>query len=80
MAKKQTFEQALKELQTIVDQLEAGDLTLDEALTQFESGIKLSRHCTTLLDKAETKVTQLIQKADGHIEEKPYLLADDAAA
>ncbi len=59
-AKKNNFENQLEELEAIVDQLEDGDLPLDEALKIFEKGVKLSRQCQKHLAEAEQKVTILM--------------------
>jgi exodeoxyribonuclease VII small subunit len=69
MAKKQDagvggLEQSLKELEALVERLEAGDLPLEEALRQFEYGVKLTRECQTILKQAEQKVEILLQKTD----------------
>ena len=53
-------EKALRELEAIVEALEAGDLPLDKALKQFEKGVKLSRECQAALKDAEQKVQLLI--------------------
>ncbi len=58
--KKNNFESQLAELESIVDQLEDGDLPLDEALKIFEKGVKLSRQCQKHLAEAEQKVTILM--------------------
>lgn len=63
MAKK--FEDAMKELEEIVVKLENGDATLEEALSYFESGIKLAKSCRNMLDLAERKVSVLLADADG---------------
>lgn len=52
----QSFEDALTELESLVDTLEQGDLTLEQSLAAFERGIKLTRTCQTALDKAEQQV------------------------
>ena len=49
-----TFEEAYKKLEEIVEQLETGELTLDQSLALFEEGIALVRHCRRLLDVAES--------------------------
>ncbi len=54
-----TFEGAFEALETIVAQLESGDLSLEESVTLFERGRKLSAHCQTLLDQAELRISQL---------------------
>ena len=57
------FEAALEQLETIVHQLEEGDLGLNEALTRYEQGIKLLRQCHELLQKAERRI-ELLSGAD----------------
>ncbi len=59
---KQSFEAALKELETIVEKLENGDLPLDEAVKEYEAGMKLSKHCRQLLDKAETVLASVVNE------------------
>ena len=59
------FEQAMARLETIVSELEKGELSLDESLKIFEEGIKLSKACLKMLDDAERKVEILIQDKDG---------------
>ena len=54
------FEKSIKELEKIVEALEKGDKSLDESITLFEEGIKLSKECNDYLDKAEKKVSVLI--------------------
>ncbi len=66
------FEAALKSLEDIVVQLEAGDLTLDRALELFEEGIRISRFCGSKLEEAERKVEVLIKAADGALKEAPF--------
>jgi exodeoxyribonuclease VII small subunit len=73
-----SFEESLKKLETIVDQLEKGDLPLEESLKLFEDGVALSAVCTTELDAAEGKVQLLIKQRDGSLKtetfptEKPF--------
>lgn len=55
------FESAFKELNTIVEKMEKGGLSLNDSLKQFEKGISLIRDCQTLLEKAEQKI-QLYNK------------------
>lgn len=66
------FESALKSLEEIVVQLEAGDLTLDRALELFEEGVRISHFCNTKLEEAERKVEVLIKSADGTLKEVPF--------
>jgi exodeoxyribonuclease VII small subunit len=66
------FESALKSLEEIVAQLEAGELTLDRALELFEEGVGISRFCNSKLEEAERKVETLIKAADGSMKEAPF--------
>ena len=59
------FEESLKKLETIVAQLEEGDLALDESLKLFEEGVGLSAACKKELDAAEGKVQMLVKQRDG---------------
>jgi len=59
------FEDALARLETIVGQLEKGDLPLEESLKIFEEGVRLSKNCLKLLEEAERKVEILLQDKDG---------------
>jgi exodeoxyribonuclease VII small subunit len=68
-----TFEESLKNLETIVDQLEKGDLTLEESLKLFEQGVSLSAACKTELDAAEGKVQMLVRQRDGSLKPEPFL-------
>lgn len=70
MAKKRTFETALKELEQIVMDLETGDSSLEKALKKFEDGVGLAKFCSEKLEEIEKKVTVLmedqeIKPADG---------------
>ena len=56
------FEQALADLEVIVDKLEHGELPLEEALRQFERGVALARVCQESLKQAEQKVEILLRK------------------
>jgi len=58
------FEKALEELESLVEQLESGDLNLDQSLSQFKRGVELTRHCQTVLDKAQQTVQKLIDPDD----------------
>jgi exodeoxyribonuclease VII small subunit len=71
MAKK-TFEQAMKQLELIVQELESGDMPLEKAIKKFEEGIQLSQFCNAKLDESEKKVTTLMQDAAGNISESPF--------
>lgn len=67
-----SFEESLKKLETIVDQLEKGDLSLEDSLKLFEEGVGLSAACKKELDAAEGKVQMLIKQRDGSIKTEPF--------
>lgn len=78
------FEKSLRELETIVERMEQGELSLDESLKQFERGVALTRSCQSALQQAEQKVEILLrnQSTDGSPDETaPFddLVADDPA-
>ncbi|HET6593274.1 MAG TPA: exodeoxyribonuclease VII small subunit [Xanthomonadales bacterium] len=58
------FEKSLEELEALVEQLESGDLSLDQSLQQFKRGVELTRHCQGVLEKAQQSVEQLIDPSD----------------
>ncbi|MFT7178807.1 MAG: exodeoxyribonuclease VII small subunit [Oceanospirillaceae bacterium] len=66
------FEDSLAELETLVQQMEQGDLTLEDSLAAFERGISLTRGCQTALAQAEQKVNVLMQDAQGRVIEQPF--------
>ena len=72
MAQK-TFEQSMKQLEKIVQELEDGDLPLEKALKKFEEGIKLTKQCSAKLDETEKKVSILLKDTDGKMTEQPFM-------
>ncbi len=60
---KPDFEASLKELETLVETMEKGDLSLEDSLSHFERGVQLSRTCQQALKEAEQKVEILMQKS-----------------
>jgi exodeoxyribonuclease VII small subunit len=77
--KKEKFEEALQKLETIVAQMEEGDLPLEEALKAFEEGVRLAKFCTTKLDEAERKVEKLIRDQSGKLRSIPFSEEDNDA-
>lgn len=71
------FESALSELENIIEQLESGDLSLDESLKAFESGIKLTRDCQQRLSEAEQKVQKLVAE-QGQLKLEDFDELDDS--
>ena len=72
---KANFEENMNKLETIVEDLEKGDLNLDDSVKKFEEGIKISKECNEMLEEAEKKITILLQK-DEKIEEKEFTTED----
>ena len=70
MPKKKTFENALNELETIIEKLESGSPTLDKMMQLFEDGMKLMKVCKEHLSEAEGKIITLI-KTNDEFSEKP---------
>jgi exodeoxyribonuclease VII small subunit len=66
-----SFEEALKRLEAIVRRLEAGELSLEEALTGFEEGVQLVRFCRERLAAAEERLQWLVELANGTAECRP---------
>lgn len=67
---KQTFEHSLGRLERIVRDLEDGEVPLEESLTLYEEGIRLSKECMETLGKAEVKIKQLTKDLNGKLQLK----------
>ena len=66
-----TFEAGLQELESIVREMEAGELPLERSLELFEKGMKLSESCRKQLEEAETRVEVLVRKGD-KVQAEPF--------
>lgn len=66
-----SFEKQMEELEKIVAELEKGDLNLDDSVSKYEEGIKISKACNKILEDAEKKITMLVNK-DGEISEEDF--------
>lgn len=64
MSKANNFEDNMQGLENIVQELEKGDLNLEDSIKKFEEGIALSKKCNEILEEAEKKITILIKKDD----------------
>ena len=62
-----SFEEALAELERIVRSLEGGQQKLEEAITAYERGALLRRHCEAKLAQAEARVQAIVERADGGV-------------
>ena len=63
----------LNELEKIAQNIESGNLNLEQAITEFEKGIKLSKECTEILDEAEKKINILVQGENGDLLEENFV-------
>ena len=76
MAKKdqpnKKFETALEELEQVVEQLESGDLSLEDSLAAFEKGVGLVKLCNQKLTEVEKKVELLVKDKEGKLQLKPF--------
>ncbi len=70
------FEQALKELETLVERMEHGEISLEDSLKHFERGIELTRACQKALREAEQKV-QILMEKDGALRIEPFEPKED---
>lgn len=66
-----SFEEALKELETIVSKLESGDVELEQSIAIYERGAALKSHCEAKLKSAELKVEQIVQGSVGKVTTEP---------
>jgi len=66
------LEASMNKLEEIVSDLESGDSPLEDALDKFEEGLRLGKHCKQILDRAELRVKQLVENADGDLEEGEF--------
>lgn len=70
--KELTFEESMKKLEEIAGELENGKLTLEESVSKFEEGMQLSKKCTEILNKAEKKISVIIND-DGIVKEEDFV-------
>lgn len=67
-----SFEQALADLEKIVQRLESGELPLEESLRLYEDGVRLTRACSARLDAAEGRIEILERARDGSLRALPF--------
>jgi exodeoxyribonuclease VII small subunit len=77
--KREKFEEALQKLETIVTQMEEGDLPLEETLKAFEEGVRLARFCASKLDEAERKVEKLMRDQAGKLQTTSFSEEEDGS-
>ena len=68
---KENFEESMKKLETIVTELENGNLNLDESVKKFEEGMKIAKQCNNILEDAEKKIIILLEE-DGELKEEKF--------
>ena len=75
---KKSFEVSILELENSVKRLESGELTLDEAISEFERAMGLVKVCNERLEDAEMRVRILTEGMDGEITDRPFDMSDEA--
>ncbi len=75
-----TFEESLKQLESIIGKLERGDLPLEESVRLFEEGVLLSNACKGDLEAAEGKIEILLKQKDGSRKPEPFPPTDEPAS
>ena len=75
----QDFAATVEQLETIVERLESGELSLEDALTAFEQGVRLTRDAQQRLDSAELKVRALSEDSEGRLNVTPFTGPKEAA-
>lgn len=66
-----SFEELMQSLEEIVGQLEKGDLNLDDSVTKFEEGMKISKECNKILENSEKRISILLEN-DGELLEQDF--------
>ena len=69
---KKSFEEQIQELEKIINELENGNLNLDDSVIKFEEGIKISKECNKMLEDAEKKITILLNDENGEKKEENF--------
>jgi len=67
-----SFEEALKQLEEIAEQIEQGKIGLEESITRYEQGMALVKQCRDILSKAEQRIQKLQEADDGTLETTPF--------
>lgn len=73
-----SFEEAMKQLEEMVDSLESGTLGLEESLEAFEFGMSLVRICQKKLEDADTRIAQLIETKEGRLVTESFRIGDES--
>ena len=73
MQETESFEEKMKKLEEIATELEKGELDLDTSVSKFAEGMKISKECNEMLEKAEKKITMLIKGDNGKLAEENFV-------
>ena len=71
------FEESMKKLEEIATELEKGEFDLDTSVSKFEEGMRLSKRCSDILEKAEKKITMLIKNNNGELVEENFIQEEE---
>ena len=74
--KEPSFEQSIDRLEDLIEQIESGEIGLEQAIAQYEQGQTLIKRCRGILDKAERRIAELTQDTDG----QPRIATDSGVA
>ena len=69
---KKSFEEQIGELEKIINELENGNLNLDQSVEKFEEGMKISKECNKMLESAEKRITILLNNQDDEVKEEDF--------
>ena len=69
---KKSFEEQIQELEKIINELENGNLNIDDSVVKFEEGMKISKECNKMLENAEKKITILLNDENGEKKEENF--------
>ncbi len=69
---KKSFEEQISELEKIINELENGNLNLDDSVVKFEEGMKISKECNKMLENAEKKITILLNGENEELKEENF--------
>ena len=74
---KERFEDTFKKLETIVNKLEGGDLSLEDSMKLFEEGMRLSRICSERLAEVQKRVEVLLKSEEGGVQSRPFSFEEE---
>lgn len=77
MSENINFEENMKQLEQIANELEKGDLDLDTSVKKFEEGMRISKECSEILEKAEKKITMLIKNSNDELVEENFVQEEE---